>query len=333
MKKLLFALIILGVVAGVGLSSIGAVSAAGPQYVTVKWGDTLYSIAVRYGTTVGALVQANNLPNANFVYAGQHLVIPTGNYVPAAPSGSTSPNGPAPKFYTVHAGDTLYSIASRFGTSVAVLAKLNHLWNYNFIYTGQQLRVTGTAPAPAPAPALKPTPSSPTTLALKPAPPSPTTLAPKSAAPSPTTGAPNLTLNTSPSQPPPPPGPDAPVSGKWIDISISKQTITAYEGSTAVKSVLVSTGVARHPTPVGEYKIYSKYSAYTMSGGTRGVDYYYLPNVPWTMFFVGGYAIHGTYWHHNFGHRMSHGCVNLSIEDAKWFYNWAAIGTTVVTHN
>ena len=68
-----------------------------------------------------------------------------------------------------------------------------------------------------------------------------------------------------------------------------------------------------------------------MSGGYAS-EYYYLPGVPWVMYFFQGYAIHGTYWHHNFGKPMSHGCVNLTIEDAKWFYNWAEIGTTVVTH-
>jgi LysM repeat protein len=316
MKRLLFALILLGVIAGLGVPAAGTVSAAVPQYVVVNWGDTLYSIAVRYGTTVGALVQANGLPNANFVYAGQHLLIPSSSYVPPAPSGGTAPSASAPAYYTVHAGDTLYSIAARFGTSVAALAQLNHLWNYNFIYTGQQLRVGAVTAAPAPKPTAPPAPPS----------------SDNPPAPSNPISSPNPPSITNPTQPPPPPGTTAPDSGKWIDINIGKQTITAYEGPNAVKTVLVSTGIPVHPTPVGKYKIYSKYSAFTMSGGTRGVDYYYLPNVPWTMFFVGGYAIHGTYWHHNFGHPMSHGCVNLSIADAKWFYDWAPIGTTVITH-
>lgn len=319
MKKLLLALILLGVIAGLGVPATGAVSAAGPQYVVVNWGDTLFSIATRYGTTVGALVQANNLPNANFVYAGQHLVIPSGNYVPPAANTGKAPVGSKQSYYTVRAGDTLYGVASRFGMSVAALASLNHLFNYNFIYTGQQLRVAGVTAAPAPKPTLP---------AAPPAVPNP----PSSTNPAEPPSVPNPPTNTNPAQPPPAPGKDAPVSGKWIDVNIKTQTITAYDGTTALKSVLVSTGVAIHPTPVGKYKIYSKYSAYTMSGGTRGVDYYYLPNVPWTMFFVGGYAIHGTYWHHNFGHPMSHGCVNLSIADAKWFYDWAPVGTTVITH-
>jgi lipoprotein-anchoring transpeptidase ErfK/SrfK len=68
-----------------------------------------------------------------------------------------------------------------------------------------------------------------------------------------------------------------------------------------------------------------------MSGGS-GADYYYLPNVPHVMYFYGGYGLHGTYWHNNFGTPMSHGCVNLSQTDAEWLYNWASVGTKVVTH-
>jgi LysM repeat protein len=303
MKKILLALILIGVVAGLAISVPRTAAAAGPQYVVVNWGDTLFSIATRYGTTVGALVQANRLPNANFVYAGQHLVVPSANNV-SAPSGSTAQSGPAPTYYTVHAGDTLYSIAVRFGTSVAALAQLNQLWNNNFIYTGQQLRIATAAAVPAPQPTKPP-------------------------APSPDVKTPSTTVTTTSTDAT---VANAPATGKWIDINIKTQTISAYEGSKAVKSVLVSTGVAAHPTPVGKYKIYAKYGAVNMSGGTRGVDYYYLPNVPWTMFFYQGYAIHGTYWHHNFGHPMSHGCINLTTADAKWFYDWAPIGTTVITH-
>ena len=68
-----------------------------------------------------------------------------------------------------------------------------------------------------------------------------------------------------------------------------------------------------------------------MSGGS-GADYYNLPGVPWVMYFAGANAIHGTYWHHNFGTPMSHGCINLTIDDAKWFYDWAEIGTPVILH-
>ncbi|OQA18217.1 MAG: putative L,D-transpeptidase YciB precursor [Chloroflexi bacterium ADurb.Bin360] len=78
---------------------------------------------------------------------------------------------------------------------------------------------------------------------------------------------------------------------------------------------------------VGTFSIYVKYLATPMSGPG-----YYLPNVPHTMYFYRGYAIHGAYWHNNFGTPMSHGCVNLSLPDAEWFYNFAPVGTKVVSH-
>ncbi len=110
-------------------------------------------------------------------------------------------------------------------------------------------------------------------------------------------------------------------------MNLSQQRITAYEGQTAVYSALVSTGLPGTPTVVGTFSIYVKYRYTPMSGPG-----YYLPNVPHTMYFYRGYAIHGAYWHNNFGHPMSHGCVNLSLPDAEWFYNFASVGTKVVTH-
>ena len=114
---------------------------------------------------------------------------------------------------------------------------------------------------------------------------------------------------------------------RWIDVSLSKQMLYAYEGNTIVKSFLVSTGVKQFPTVTGQYHIYVKY-LYTLMHG----DGYYLPNVPYTMYFYKSYGIHGTYWHHNFGHPMSHGCVNMYTPDAEWMYYWASVGTLVNVH-
>ncbi len=102
----------------------------------------------------------------------------------------------------------------------------------------------------------------------------------------------------------------------------------AYEGNTIVNTFIVSTGTWAHPTVLGTYRIYVKYRYTDMSGPD-----YYLPNVPYTMYFYQGYGLHGTYWHSNFGHPMSHGCVNLRTEDAGWLYNWASVGTEVYIHN
>jgi lipoprotein-anchoring transpeptidase ErfK/SrfK len=114
---------------------------------------------------------------------------------------------------------------------------------------------------------------------------------------------------------------------RWIDVNLSQQKLYAYEGSTLANSFLVSSGVAAHPTVTGQYRIYVKYRFDDMRGPG-----YFLPNVPYVLYFYEGYGIHGTYWHSNFGHPMSHGCVNLSIPDAAWIYDWASEGTLVDIH-
>lgn len=115
---------------------------------------------------------------------------------------------------------------------------------------------------------------------------------------------------------------------RWIDVDLTKQVLTAYEGSVAVRSFIVSTGTSQYPTVTGEYKTYVKYESAPMSGPG-----YYLPGVPYIMYFYRGYGIHGTYWHDNFGTPMSHGCVNMTIDDSRWVYEFAPLGTWVNVHN
>jgi len=112
--------------------------------------------------------------------------------------------------------------------------------------------------------------------------------------------------------------------GKLIVVVLSEQKVYVYQNGSLLKTFIVSTGVAKYPTVTGHYKVYVKYASATMSG-----DGYYLPNVPWIMYFYEGYSFHGTYWHHNFGHPMSHGCVNMYTPDAEWLFNWAHVGTAV----
>jgi len=115
--------------------------------------------------------------------------------------------------------------------------------------------------------------------------------------------------------------------GHWIDVDLSQQRVYAYEGDTVVNSFLASTGTWQTPTVTGKYQIWIKLRSTTMTGPG-----YYLTDVPYTMYFYKGYGLHGTYWHNNFGTPMSHGCVNLSIPDAAWLYDFAAVGTTVNVH-
>jgi lipoprotein-anchoring transpeptidase ErfK/SrfK len=128
-----------------------------------------------------------------------------------------------------------------------------------------------------------------------------------------------------------PPQVTVPKGTRWIDINLSTQRLTAFEGNVPVFSAVVSTGIRAYPTVVGQFKIYTRYASQTMDGRRLGFDYY-LPNVPYVMYFYGNYAIHGTYWHTNFGTPMSHGCVNMRTPDAEWLYSWSSIGTPVNVH-
>jgi lipoprotein-anchoring transpeptidase ErfK/SrfK len=119
----------------------------------------------------------------------------------------------------------------------------------------------------------------------------------------------------------------APRRGKWIEVILSQQMLVAWEDGRMVMNTPVSTGTRKTPTVRGTFRIYKKYAKQRM----RGRDYD-LPNVPYVMYFKGAYAMHGTYWHTNFGQPMSHGCVNLPTGKAAWLYNWAPRGTAVVVH-
>lgn len=110
---------------------------------------------------------------------------------------------------------------------------------------------------------------------------------------------------------------------KRIEVDLSKQKLYAYEGSNKKMSFDVSTGKWAE-TPTGEYQIWTKLKYTLMTGGNKDDStYYYLPNVPYTMYFHEGYGIHGAYWHDNFGHPMSHGCINMRIADAEKLFYWA----------
>jgi lipoprotein-anchoring transpeptidase ErfK/SrfK len=124
--------------------------------------------------------------------------------------------------------------------------------------------------------------------------------------------------------------PGAAPASKYIVVNLSAQWLYAYEGDYIVFEAPVSTGRDGFNTPTGTFSIYAKYPSQTMSGNLGG-ESYYVPNVPHVMYIYGGVALHGTYWHNQFGTgvRMSHGCINLPLESAAWLYNWAPIGTTV----
>lgn len=240
----------------------------------VRRGQNLTRIAIRYGTTVNAIMKANGLRNRNYIYVGQRLRIPGGGG-----GGSSRGSGGGSSVHVVRRGQTLSSIARRYGRSVSAFVSVNGLRNPNRIYVGQRLRIPGKG----------------------------------------TTGGGNK--NTGKKR--------KPSGGKWIDVDLSSQTVRAMRGNTTVRRMLASTGIARYPTLVGTWRVYAKYRAVRMRGCCPRYD---LPGVPYTMFYDRGFALHGTYWHNNFGRPQSHGCINLRISDARWLYRWAPYGTKVRVH-
>lgn len=126
---------------------------------------------------------------------------------------------------------------------------------------------------------------------------------------------------------------------KHIYVDLARQQLYAYDGTALALTFPVSTG-KWYPTPTGDFKIWTKLRYTRMTGGNPATNTFYdLPNVPYTMFFEGanasaarGFGLHGAYWHNNFGHPMSHGCINISPENAGRLFEWAAISTPLTIY-
>ena len=225
--------------------------------------------------------------------------VPT-TVAPTATSADPAINQPTDQLsHTVQEGDTLGAIAQAHGVSVDDLIAANGLTDPNLLYVGQTLIVPDGSTIASTAPV------STTTQELSPM--------------------------EVPAQPTPilPPAPPEGISEeRWIDVDLSEQLLTAYESSTPVHSFLVSTGLPATPTPVGQFRIWIKLRYDDMAGAG-----YYIEDVPFVMYFHEGYGLHGVTWHANFGHPMSHGCVNQPNDEAEWLFNWADVGTLVNIHD
>ena len=128
---------------------------------------------------------------------------------------------------------------------------------------------------------------------------------------------------------------DVPAQDKRIEVDLTMQTLSAFENDKQLLKTTISSGIPNSSrsanglstkTPQGEFRILDKMPAKHMGNGNlfADADDYELPGVPWTCFFTAqGHAFHGTYWHENFGTPMSHGCVNMRTEEAKWLFRWA----------
>ena len=136
-----------------------------------------------------------------------------------------------------------------------------------------------------------------------------------------------VTPNTTP--------PEGVTNGRWIDVDLSEQTLSVYDKQQLVFATIIASGdgaISMWTRP-GLFQIYLKKEIETMSGGQGTSDYYYLENVPWTMYFDKARALHGAYWRTRLGFVQSHGCVNLTVGDAHWLFNWAHEGDWVYVHD
>lgn len=116
---------------------------------------------------------------------------------------------------------------------------------------------------------------------------------------------------------------------KLITVDTGKQRLFAWEGGKLLQEFKVSTGMRYTPTVKGSFKIRTKIPLQNMKGNYPPYEPYFRKDVPNVMYFYQAYAIHGVYWHSLFGSRASHGCVNLSVADSKWIFDWAQVGTRV----
>jgi hypothetical protein len=121
---------------------------------------------------------------------------------------------------------------------------------------------------------------------------------------------------------------DVPPGEKWIHVDLDEQGLVAYEGDRPVFATLVSSGKGEEfATPTGLFRVREMHISTTMSGPDPDEGYYEVEEVPWTMYYHDSYALHGAYWHNEFGNTRSHGCTNISPIDARWLFYWT--GTAV----
>jgi lipoprotein-anchoring transpeptidase ErfK/SrfK len=121
-------------------------------------------------------------------------------------------------------------------------------------------------------------------------------------------------------------------TNRWIDVDLAEQTLAVYENNQLIFATVIASGAEPFWTRPGLFQIFQKKETETMRNNDPS-DFYYLDNVPWTMYFDGARALHGAYWRTRFGYPQSHGCVNLSVGDAHWLFNWAVEGDWVNIHD
>ena len=126
--------------------------------------------------------------------------------------------------------------------------------------------------------------------------------------------------------------PEGVTGDRWIEVNLEEQTLAVYQDRELVFATMIATGAEPFWTRPGVFQIFEKKETETMRNNDPS-DFYFLENVPYTMYFDGARALHGAYWRTRFGYPQSHGCVNLSIGDSRWLFDWAAVGDWVYVHD
>jgi hypothetical protein len=122
------------------------------------------------------------------------------------------------------------------------------------------------------------------------------------------------------------------ITGRWVGVDLWQQVLTVYEDDHLIFATLISSGRPSHTTRKGIFHIWIRLTTDDMNGGMGGPDEYALPYVPFVMYFDRSISLHGAYWHDNFGYAQSHGCVNMSITDAHWLFNWTEAAPTATVY-
>ncbi len=337
MRRYWIAAAVIGLAALLFFAAAGRAHAADRIHI-VRPGERLSRIAEQYNLPVSQLAAYNGITDPNHVIIGQQLAIPyDANTVLVAPPADLQTLPGSEGYHMVVPGDMLSQIAKKHGMSLQDLMRLNGLHDADNIYVGQKLRVTARVEAPGVSSQVEPVLADAIhivgdgeTLAM---------IAQSygmtlneimmlNGLPNPNfvwTGQ-RLRVQYAPSPAEAMAAAGAPANGKrWIEINLTEQTLTAWQGDVAILHTFVSTGKATTPTVPGQFSIYQKLDSQHMKG-----DDYDLPGVPWVMYYSGDFAIHGAYWHNAFGVPTSHGCTNMIPEEAAALYQWADVGTEVV---
>ncbi len=283
------------------------------RYHVVQSGETLFQIGLKYGLLWTTIQQANGLTNSN-VYAGQRLLIPASN-VTVAPAAEGSTDADTPTAETIVEPTAVPAEPTVAPAPTEAPVAETTTGTTHVVQRGETLHIIGTRYGVS-WPVIQQVNNLPSTVVYV----GQTLSIPAS----------GTTAVTAPIASNAPPANPRYPNEKYFLVDISDQTLYAYEGDKLVRQVVVSTGKAHTPTVLGTYSIYLRYESARMRGCCPVYD---LSNVPYTQYFYRGYGLHGTYWHSNFGTPMSHGCVNMPTDQARWAFFWADYGTRVTVQS